>query len=42
MEVANLEAAMERITVTDENDDQIASTTTYHKTKVSDASIYHT
>ncbi|CAO2652846.1 Nn.00g022570.m01.CDS01 [Neocucurbitaria sp. VM-36] len=35
MEVANLEAAFERITVTDENDDQLASTTTYHKTKPS-------
>jgi aurora kinase len=35
MEVANLEAAFERITVTDENDEQIsASTTSYHKTKV--------
>ena len=35
MEVANLEAAFERITVTDENDEQItSSTTSYHKTKV--------
>lgn len=35
MEVANLEAAFERITVTDENDEQISSSTTsYHKTKV--------
>jgi len=36
MEVANLEAAFERITVTDENDDLlVASTTsTYHKSKV--------
>lgn len=33
-EVANLEAAFERITVTDENDEQIASSTVYHKTKV--------
>ncbi|KAH3951897.1 non-specific serine/threonine protein kinase [Parastagonospora nodorum] len=36
MEVANLEAAFERITVTDENDEQItSSTTSYHKTKAS-------
>jgi aurora kinase len=34
MEVANLEAAFERITVTDENNEQIASTTSYHKAKV--------
>jgi hypothetical protein len=35
MDVANLEAAFERVTVTDENDDQISSSTTsYHKTKV--------
>jgi hypothetical protein len=33
-EVANLEAAFERITVTDENDDQISSSTTYLKSKV--------
>jgi len=36
MDVANLEAAMERVTVTDENDEHISSTTTYHKTKVPD------
>lgn len=29
-----LETAFERITVTDENDDQIVTTTTYHKSKV--------
>jgi hypothetical protein len=35
MDVANLEAAFERVTVTDENDEQISSSTTsYHKTKV--------
>lgn len=35
MEVANLEAAFERVTVTDENEEQISSSTTsYHKTKV--------
>lgn len=34
MDVANLEAAFERVTVTDENDDQISSSTTYHKSKV--------
>lgn len=35
MDVANLEAAFERVTVTDENDDHVvSSTTTYHKTKV--------
>ncbi|KAF2243001.1 serine/threonine-protein kinase-like protein [Trematosphaeria pertusa] len=33
MDVANLEAAFERITVTDENDDQLVTTTTYHKSK---------
>ncbi|KAH7382475.1 kinase-like domain-containing protein [Phaeosphaeria sp. MPI-PUGE-AT-0046c] len=36
MEVANLEAAFERVTVTDENEEQISSSTTsYHKTKAS-------
>lgn len=41
MEVANLEAAFERITVTDENDEQISSSTTsYHKTKVWDVRLY--
>ncbi|KAF1843409.1 serine/threonine-protein kinase-like protein [Cucurbitaria berberidis CBS 394.84] len=35
MEVANLEAAFERITVTDEHDDQVTSTTNYPKTKPS-------
>jgi aurora kinase len=34
MDVANLEAAFEKITVTDENDEQVSSTTTYQKTKV--------
>jgi hypothetical protein len=35
MEVANLEAAFERITVTDENNEQVASSiTSYHKAKV--------
>ncbi|KAF1980174.1 serine/threonine-protein kinase-like protein [Bimuria novae-zelandiae CBS 107.79] len=33
MDVANLEAAFERITVTDENDDQLVTTTTYSKPK---------
>lgn len=33
MEIANLEAAFERINVTDEND-QLSSTATYHKSKV--------
>ncbi|KAH7121233.1 serine/threonine-protein kinase-like protein [Dendryphion nanum] len=33
MDVSNLEAAFERITVTDENDDQLVTTTTYHKSK---------
>jgi hypothetical protein len=33
-EVANLEAAFERITVTDENDDQHAVPTNYLKKKV--------
>ncbi|KAF2019394.1 serine/threonine-protein kinase 12 [Aaosphaeria arxii CBS 175.79] len=33
MEVANLEAAFERITVVDENDDQLVSSKTYHKSK---------
>jgi aurora kinase len=38
MDVANLEAAFERVTVTDENDEQISSSTTsYHKTKVHNA-----
>ncbi|KAF2260750.1 kinase-like protein [Lojkania enalia] len=32
-DVANLEQAFERITVTDENDDQLVTTTTYHKSK---------
>lgn len=35
MDVTNLEAAFERITVNDENDDQ-PTTTTYHKSKVGD------
>lgn len=34
MDVANLESAFERITVTDENDDQLVTTTTYSKSKV--------
>jgi aurora kinase len=34
-DTANLEAAFERITVTDENKDQLTATTTYHKSKVS-------
>jgi aurora kinase len=34
MEVANLEAAFEKITVTDENDEHISSTATYQKSKV--------
>jgi len=33
-DVANLEAAFERVTVTDENDEQISSNTTLHKNKV--------
>ena len=33
-DVANLEAAFERTTINDENDEQITSTTSYHKTKV--------
>ena len=33
-DVANLEAAFERTTIHDENDEQIVSTTTYHKAKV--------
>ncbi|KAH8709997.1 kinase-like domain-containing protein [Phaeosphaeriaceae sp. PMI808] len=33
MEVANLEAAFERITVADENDNHISASTTYHKSK---------
>lgn len=33
-DVANLEAAFERVTVTDENDEQISTNTTYHKNKV--------
>jgi aurora kinase len=37
MKVANLEAAFERITVTDENEDQISAITTYHKSKVCNA-----
>lgn len=37
-EVASLEAAFERIAVTDENDDQ-ATTTTYHKSKVRRVSL---
>jgi aurora kinase len=36
MDVSNLEAAFERITVTDENDGQLVTTTTYHKSKVLD------
>lgn len=39
MDVSNLEAAFERITVTDENDDQLVTTTTYHKSKVHDAPL---
>ncbi|KAF2824221.1 kinase-like protein [Ophiobolus disseminans] len=35
MDVANLEAAFERVTVTDENDEQVSSATTYHKNKPS-------
>jgi aurora kinase len=34
MDVANLEAAFERVTVTDENDDQVSTSTTYHKNQV--------
>jgi aurora kinase len=37
MEIAGLETAFERITVTDENDKQISSTTTHYKPKVCDA-----
>ncbi|KAF2180546.1 serine/threonine-protein kinase-like protein [Zopfia rhizophila CBS 207.26] len=33
MDVSNLEAAFERIAVTDENDDQLLTTTAYHKSK---------
>jgi aurora kinase len=41
MEVANLEAAFERITVTDENNDQISSSiSSYHKAKVHKAPSY--
>ena len=36
MDVANLEAALERITVTDENEDQAVITTNY-KSKVSNS-----
>ncbi|PSN69290.1 kinase-like protein [Corynespora cassiicola Philippines] len=39
MEVSNLEAAFERITVTDENDDQLVTTTTYSKPKGAQATI---
>lgn len=39
MEVSNLEAAFERITVTDENDDQLVTTTTYHKKNVTDSPL---
>lgn len=39
MDVANLETAFERITVTDENDDQLVTTTTYHKSKVHDSAL---
>ncbi|KAF2877506.1 serine/threonine-protein kinase-like protein [Massariosphaeria phaeospora] len=35
MDVSNLEAAFERITVTDENDAQLVTTTTYSKSKAS-------
>jgi aurora kinase len=35
----NLEAAFERIVVTDENDDQLVTTTTYHKSKVHDTPL---
>jgi aurora kinase len=43
MEVANLEAAFERITVNDENNEQIASSiTSYHKAKVYQAPLYIT
>jgi aurora kinase len=35
----NLEAAFERIVVTDENDDQLVTTTTYQKSKVHDAPL---
>jgi aurora kinase len=34
MKVANLEAAFERMPVTDENEDQISAITSYHKSKV--------
>jgi aurora kinase len=33
-DVANLEAAFERTTINDENDDQVSSNATYHKAKV--------
>jgi aurora kinase len=36
----NLEAAFERIVVTDENDDQLVTTTTYHKSKVRYAPLF--
>ncbi|KAF2113472.1 serine/threonine-protein kinase-like protein [Lophiotrema nucula] len=39
MDVSNLEAAFERITVTDENDNQLVTTTTYHKKNVKDAPL---
>jgi aurora kinase len=36
-EVSHLEAAFERITVNDENDEQAVTTATYHKAKVDSA-----
>jgi aurora kinase len=33
-DVANLEAAFERTTINDENDNQVTSNATYHKAKV--------
>ena len=33
-DVANLEAAFERTTIHDENDEHVTSTSTYHKVKV--------
>jgi aurora kinase len=33
-DVANLEAAFERTTIHDENDEHVTSTATYHKAKV--------
>lgn len=39
MDVANLEVAFERITVTDENDDQHAAPAAYHKSKVTSSPL---